>query len=42
MSIATSFSYQKITLVQALQDLAVRFILNSPLEDIEKPEVNCP
>lgn len=42
MSIFSPFSYQNLTLVQALNDLAVRFILNSPLEDIEKPEVFYP
>lgn len=39
MSIPSNFSYKSISLVQALQDLAVRFIINAPQEDVEKPEV---
>lgn len=40
MSIPSTFSYSKEPLINALQDLAVRFILNDPEEDVEKPEVS--
>lgn len=40
MSIPSTFSYGKEPLINALQDLAVRFILNDPEEDVEKPEVS--